>query len=576
MFVLVFVFIFSGCSLISGDGGFRSEDSTQIAEAFLPQGVTFLWKFQTNDEEELQNFKILQGVLLDDEKDAQTQDNLTPNIDPYLSEWNLSYEKDFKPILGEQTEIVVACGENFLLGEQKESWESLDLYFVMKLADTEKYNALVQKLLDQKEVFAIEGGYKISLEEEVDLYFTEKDSYLIATGSLENFVHLLTLKVEDSLVYNEKYVEVRENLPNPFSGLLYINLEQLMMRLKNSVWQEGTQIDQADLAIFENSYAKILNVFGLTLSFQSDGMQFLSYLGGNEKNMQELKLKFDLIPNQSAVLDKKLPGEGLYFYAEDFDLKTRLAQLQQNLQEQDQKSYQDSQEFKRQLKIMFGLDLDKDLLSWMDRAYAFSMQKNTKLIPSMTLAFDANSNPEGAGKLLDTIDSFVSILLLNAPEYAEAINKEEVTVGKSLFQKITVLPEKLPAEVQAEGDLIMKVLADLEILYGVTDENLLVITTYSDFAEEFNVKTISQNRSFKQISEKVATKNQGAFYFSPAIMTEYLEKLVEFSQAYSPMSEQDQMNFKKGMKALKHFESLIFVGIAHQYTHEGQAYVKIN
>lgn len=534
----------------------------------MPEDVFCLFKIQTTDEEEFTNLQSLKEIFLSTENQMNFENDFQENLNSGLAQYQLDYAKDIKPFLGEKIEIAIGVGGDF-------ENEITNVYFIQKIGDLNKYAEIIKKLLEQKVIFAIEGGYQISVSEKEDYYFTEKNGYLIATNSLEEFVRMLVLEVKESLVYNENYVHVRENLPTSFSGLAYLNAETFFAEIQKAVLKQKENTDPEIKAFFEGNHVDLLSSLGGILSLQNDGVNFLSYIEGDKKTMDKLDFYFDKIPNQNPVFEKKLPGEELLFYFEIFDLKTKIQEFEANLKKNDEVAYKTYAEQKKQAGVATGLNFEEDILSWLDRALAVSVQDTGTIVPGITLAIDVNGNASGAGKLLETLDSFVSIALVSLKEYQSAILQEEVVLGKSVFKQISILPENLPAEVQEQGEMVSAVLGDLKILYGITDENILILTTSPNFTETYQNETIAQNPTYKQLSSKIEKKGQGVFFFSPEVLANYLDFWLESNQTQEMMSEADQATFDVLSGVLKHFKGLLSSAVAHKYTYESQGFLKI-
>ena len=561
MFLLPFM-LFSGCNLLENSDPFASEKATQIGESLLPQDILVLVKIETTNDDEYNNYQRLKETFLFDQS-AVIKDFMT-ELEIELKPYELNYENDIKPLLGDRIETIIA-----LAGDLANN--SPDIYIVQKLENLEKYTEITDKIISKQAITAIENGYQAN----EDAYFGQKNGYFILTNDRDNFVNAMNLNTTESLVYSENYVKVRENLPGTFLGLTYINTDLFIQEIKRVIETNKTNIDQSLYTTLDNPLSNLIMSLGASLNLEENGVKFMGYAQGNQKVIDETEFKFNDAPNQNVYLDKILPGKGLYLYLEGFNLKQKITQFKKNLESNNPEALNVYTEQISQLKTLIGLDLEKDVLTWLDKSIAISIQETQSFIPGISLAVDVSSNPDGAEKLVDTLDSFISIALLSLQEYAEAIQKEEVQIGNSKFTKITILPENLPLKIQEQGDFIVPIFANLTLSYGITNNNTMIFTTYSNFSEDFKKDTIAENVNYKQISQKINKKGQGLLYFSPEIFMNHFRTIAEISQNFKSISDSDQETIEVLSKFFKHLTGLVFTNLAHEDSYEAQGYLKI-
>lgn len=565
MFLLPFM-LFSGCNLLESSDPFTSEKATQIGESLLPQDILVLVKIETTNDDEYNNYQKLKDTFLFDQS-AVKKDFIT-KLETELKPYELNYENDIKPLLGDRTETIIALSGDLANNNP-------DIYIVQKLENLEKYTEITDKLISKQAITAIENGYQASNSTNEDAYFGQKNGYFILTNDRDNFVNVMNLNATESLVYSENYVKVRENLPGTFLGLTYVNTDLFIQEIKRMIETNKTNIDQSLYTTLDNPLSNLIMSLGASLNLEENGAKFMGYAQGNQKIIDETEFKFNDAPNQNVYLDKILPGKGLYLYLEGFNLKQKIKQFEKNLEASNPEGLEVYTEQVSQLKTLIGLDLEKDVLTWLDKSIAISIQETQSFIPGISLAIDVSSNPDGAGKLVDTLDSFISIALLSLQEYAEAIQKEEVQIGNSKFTKITILPENLPLEIQEEGNFIVPIFANLTLSYGITDNNTMIFTTYSNFSEDFEKETIAKNINYKQISQKINKKGQGLLYFSPEIFINHVRTIAEISQKFKSISASDQETIEALSKFFTPLTGLVFTNLAHEDSYEAQGYLKI-
>ncbi len=567
------ILLFSGCSLsLEKNKSLSPEDHAQIGEALLPQDILFLVKFETTDENEYQNFQALQDILIPQE--SKTKADFFSNLEAELISYDLDYNNDIKPLFGERTQTIIALGGDL---EKQIKNQAANAYLIQSIDNLSKYKEITDKLLLKEVITPVENGYQfISFSAGEDAFFGQKNGYIVLSNNLEEFNRMMGINVINSLVYSEHYAKVRENLPETFLGLTYFNLNLLISSIQEYAKNHPDDFEENLLALFQNPIINVVNSLGVSINAEPEGIKILGYTHGNKQALDEVDLKFNEIPNRASYLNKSLPGKGLYLYAEGFDLREKFRQFEENLATNDPDFFELYEEQKKQIKNIIGLDLEKDILTWLDNSVNLTIQNTDKVLPGITFAADVRSNPEGAGKLLDTLDSFLAIAMLSLQEYSAAINKEEIEIGQSTFKQITLLPENLPLEIQEKGDLVVSILSDLKISYGITDNNILIFTTYPDFVEDFENDIVSENIAYKQVKNKIEKKGQGVFYFSPETFLQHLNAILNLTGELALMSPSDREGFEIVSNFFKHFEAFIFTTVAHEYDYELQGYLKIH
>ena len=166
--------------------------------------------------------------------------------------------------------------------------------------------------------------------------------------------------------------------------------------------------------------------------------------------------------------------------------------------------------------------------------------------------------------------------MLSLQEYAEAINKQDIEIGGNTFKHLSVLTENLPLELQEKGDLVIPILTDLNVFYGITKDNILIFSTYSKLAENFQKNVVSENIIYKKLSQKIDKKGQGVVYFSPKNFAEHLEKLILVVKDFIPFSVTKQKDAKSFIDYLKLLDGFISTNSVNETNFKIQGYLKIN
>jgi len=562
---VLFLISLSGCAF-KENINFSSEVNTQIGEALLPSDILFLLKIDTNNENEYNNLQLLKNIFFEEDRDPEAELKIV--LEQSLEKFDLSYENDIKPLFGERTETLFGLGGDLIN-------QNPNFYIIQSLTSSEKYTEIINKLLQKKLIENIPNGYKTVQTSEEKIFFGQRDDYLVLANDQDEFNRMITLPATESLVYNENYINLRKNLPDSFFALTYFNIKALINDVQDVITQNEAQIEKDVLSVLDTSVLNVVKNVGASLNLEKEGIKFWGHIQGDENVMQELNFYFDEVANQNTYLTDFLPGRGLYLYIEAFNLKNKFKQFEKGLKKADTETYHKYKKQKEIFKTTIGLDLDEDVLSWLDRSIAFVIQHTETFIPGITLAVNVKSNPEGAAKLIETLDSFLSIAMLSLQGYTEAIQKKEIKLDEVTFEQISFLPENLPLDIQEKGNLIVSILSDLKISYGITDENILIFTTYPDITNDFKNNVVANNINYKQTVQKVNKKGQGIFFFSPENFIEHLNTILKINQKYISMSNEDRENIKILKDFLQLFKAFVFTSIGHSESLEAQGYLKI-
>lgn len=557
-FLILFTFFLSACQF-GGQSSLPNQEAS-TGEAFLPQETIILFKFTTEDLAQHNKWSHLKTEVLNN-----SQEDFVESINTGLDFYNIDYEKDLKPIVGDQSESLLGISGSLELLVP-------EIYFVQKIKDINAYNSLVTTLLEAKHLIANEIGYKIKTSNQIDLFFAEKNGFLLLSNQKENLDKMLNQAIDQSLIYSNNYRDVRENLPSNFLGLLYVNIEKIAseIELKLNPIQSGSGISATQSS---NSFINYIKNAGVSLEAETNGFKFFSYSEKNFEKLKTLELKNVDYVNNAPYLDKYLPGQNIYFYLEQFNLASLIEGFEKKLEYNNQNAYSRYQTQKKLFKETIGLDFDQDILTWLDQGAAISLQSSESFLPHLTIAVDVGSNKEGATKLLQTLDGFLGILMLSLQEYSEVIDKTDIEIGGSSFYHLRILKENLPLEVLERADLVVSLLSNLNVFYGITEDNLLIITTYPQLEEEYNKVVVAEDLTYKSLQKEIDPNGQTYFFIKPDDMMQDFVEFIDALGAMRPLSSQEQISLEILEKSLSAFDGSVLSKSNHKNSQKAEGYI---
>lgn len=547
-FITILLVLTSGCALVDKFNALFAEPPLTSTD-FLPQESALVLQFSTLNQEEAANLEKIAGFFPQKEK-GLLESSLTRDFTFY----NLDYVKDLKPVLGEKTETVLG-----LEGDADKNSEQ-EVYLIQKIASQEAYDQLINKLKTNQKITELteSAGYVLTTPNQEKLFFTQKENFIVATNTSENLQKVLNLPEEERLSQSKTYQLAQKKIKTDGLVNFYVNTEKIVELFQAEDEKTGT------------GATPLIAFVGGSVSTRADGFQFDGYAQGNTEKLTELKMLFNEIPNQKTYLDQKLPGEKVFLYLEEFDLKTFLKNFEKQLTAEDAKIYQQQKE---QISQTLNLDFETQILSFLNKAFAVSLQSGGSSLPNLTLAVDVSNDPENAAKLMNTLDGFLQVAKLSFPEYAKAFEQIEIKISAQNFQQIKLVEANLPAELKENGALVLNLIQDFQVIYGITDDQVLIFSTYPNFAEEYNKIILAEEPNYKELKTKLAANGQGVLYFSPKILFTDFNELMQMMARFSPNT--DLMQAQSLEPYFTPCQGIMFGVVADSASYQTKGYLKL-
>lgn len=471
LLMAAFLLFFSGCN----GGNFEnlnSSDSGNMIEQLLPQDTWMMISITTKDAEQVGHF----NDLVERFSEENTDDFLTQMKNGFAT-MGLDYDEDIAPILGDEGfRVVIAYAP---------SADSDDVanFVGMTISDVEKAQEWLDSLVSLGEATVLSLGeidaYVSDVEGE-ESYTALIDDILLVTNSsaaLLNAKGQLAAKGGESLMTNEMYISDMEKIKDSYMAYLYVDFD-------------GFESSYADAGLSSGVFAVgsyLLESQVLAFSFEEDALVLSGYATGDKDKIEEVGVGLSDLAGSSAYLYESIPADNLAFYQESGALS---AFFQLWISKYAEKLGASQELTEEQIELMLtqylAMDYQDELMTFLDRAYAVAVHRNgASLIPGISFVIDASSDDDAARDLIDRLDAQVdSLVLLFAMDEASemALTKTEAEIQGGEFHVVNVDLEAMGIAGSGSG-MIFSVpeeveLTNVSLLYGVTDDDFLVISTY--------------------------------------------------------------------------------------------------
>lgn len=540
-------------------------------EDYLPKDTLVMVSVSTQDKEQKEAFDKLFSYFPQEDLD-KLWENMIEELTLELEETGMTYEEDIAPIFSDNFRFTFG-----MAGDMTQ--DDPDMYIALTLADKEKAKSLIEKMLEEDEEGnlsqnAIMGAMTVDNEDK-DMYLALYKDTLLITNIKENREAAIkrVIKNEESILSNDLFKNSYKGLPKPNLGIMFINLKELFAKLSQAELDEDEKLS---MEFIESLYGE---AFALTA--KEDGLMMVVQVAFDENN-DFFNLKN--YPYLEPYMYKNIPGEKLIMYMESYGMKEAF-DIQMKALMADEESQKGLRQFKAILKSALDLSLDDDILSWMDKGFAFVMQHNQNIIPAISIYIDASSNPDDAQKVLDLIDAgmqqAVESAFMDAPEdldVASILKKDTVTLGKSEINRVSFDITGLSEEQLLEAGLPSGVFPEpVEMYYGMTDEDYFLFSTYTGLDKDYEKTTsVAENNFVKESRNYIKDYPYQLTYISVEEVMNYVDTFVGFMQLIEgPMGKDVQEGLDKVKSYLAPIKYMVAGNKKVENIAEGGMFVKM-
>jgi hypothetical protein len=532
-------------------------------ENYLPGDAMIVMTINKQDTAQKEKLDKL-GTLFPEETVKNIYEDIVKNLQLELDQVELNFEEDILGAFGENNRILFAMNGNF--EKTDEDKEPVPEFFIAStFQDSEKIQTLIDKLAEN-------GGEKGELFgattlDNKDMYLAVyKDTILITNK--QNLRHEALKKMqnnEESLLNNELYKEAQKGIPQYNFGDFYINYENYFEFI-NALQEED----------YPFTFRKDLKMaIAMGLYAEDEGVRMLSSVASKGGfNLRNLTF-------HEPYLYRGIPGKNLIMYAEVYDIK-KIINMSLDVYEWDEETSKEMRKAELLIKKTIGIDLKEDILSWMDKGFAMVLQRNDSMVPAISFYIDAGSNPEGAKKIINILDTAISQIydeMLANPDpgmnIEKMIKKEVVQVGKSDMNKFSFdFSAMSDAELLAAGLPSGIFTEPIEFYYGLTNNNYFVLSTYSGLDKDFGDGFVSVGSTLEVEEGRELIKDYpyNLSYISVEETFKYVDRIfADMEKVEGPMDEKD----RKAYELVKAFLAPIKYMIAADQKMQSAAYLKI-
>jgi len=333
---------------------------------------------------------------------------------------------------------------------------------------------LVMAYLDDGESFTavtvtdIEAAEEWMQSEGTLLNLGDFDSYVTESDGQEHYMALLSdvvvvtssstallnakgqLKAEDSenLLANEQYMELVSKLSKPYVGHLYIDFSgDSAKEGMQGIWALGGRLMDSEI---------------FSLTFEGDGLALNGFAMGD----LDQDLGFSDVSGKGMYLSDFVPAEGLLFYEESGGIQGLFEMW-----------FADVPNVEDTVTQYLGMDLSDEILPFLDKNYAIALHEG-----GVSFVVDVSSSADDADELIDRLDmqvnSLVTVMQYDAGG-AESLSKDD----EGDFHVLSADLEALGFFGSGGyfGEIPGMDFSDMKLIYGVTEDDLLVISTNEDW-----------------------------------------------------------------------------------------------
>jgi|GEM_PF-6734121 len=503
--MMVFAVILYGCGG-SVENTLPKNAEGHSLEDFAPLGSNFVLTYSTMDSVQKQNLDVILEKLSLGEFGALYKEALNEA----LGDSEIQYD-DIKEAIGEEQRALVAMSFDFSDLVEDEEDAVIELYdsddeseFVMAttIADVKKTEAFMNALAAKQEgtILSDTEGYLTLVDTASGSHIILVDEFLVLTNTDDGLMHVIDRYNDeiDSLSDDESYLTAVSFFDDVQLGYAYINIQGLEV---SEDLAQAFSLYGFDTAEYQ--------VFGLRA--EEDGFSFNTFGQFDKKQLKKLGVDLSSFSGPGMYLDEKLNGTGLMAYAESYNIAQGL-KLNPVFADP---AISDS------FRSFFGTSIEEGLFSWMDKAFGVAFYKGEWILPGLTIAFDASSNLEAAREFFFKLDGQLGGVIGMAQAQGGDF------ISKKSHDDLTVVSIDVSGLLQMTGQSAFSPTDypdSLEIAYGLTTDDLFVISIQNGFYENYGQNVIADNESYNRALDVIGGLDGTIAYIDFAGVTDYISE----------------------------------------------------
>lgn len=545
LMVIFSVSIFTACI------GEKGEDKR--LEAVFPKESGFVFVINGAQEAEVKQFKKLLNSL----PKVGLWAKIEESYDKEMPE-GPKYEKLLKPIIEGQWKIGVALSEVAVLSEVQEDVADPELNIAGKFSEADKVEELINILLERAAWADLttdeKGGVKYWTAPSQEFYmFKYGDFFVVTMNEGDRDAALKRLEEGGGLDENEEVLNGVEKLEKENLGYFYGSAEAMQNVYKGLYTEMMPDLDPKDISIG----ATYLVVFA-----EDDGLVMKSEGSVPEQNEITRQLLGDL--DYEVGLMDEVNGDGMIFYTEQSNLgfygDAFMQGLTAGLQGVNPADFSSGISYVKQLATELGI-AEESMMGILNSPFAVAISDIGTLYPTMSAYLKIDEDyVEDARALTIALDKWADQViqeydaLMEAEGFGVGALKKEVELVAGgglhkLYFDLSALPPDILAAAAFMPDLNLAALK-LELYYGITGDNLFVVSFYPEFDEAFGKNAFAESDGYKKVEGDVLKDGYSLSYFSSQPLVDLMDRWIAIAESGTLVSPSDKADYEMYVKGV--------------------------
>ncbi|MEK7146094.1 MAG: DUF3352 domain-containing protein, partial [Patescibacteria group bacterium] len=469
-----------------------------IPEQYLPADIAMVLSYSLMDEAQFETMQTLQTELGDPDKFSKAfTDTVSKD---FQDTWGLDFETDLMPAFGEQFRVVFA-------GRPAEVEGEVEAFFIGTLSDPKKLEEVFQRLEGEEKISKMPlSDFDAWTKEGEDFYATIDGDLLLAANTPENLQAMKGMEEGESLWSEDAYQADLAELgqDHVFYGILYPGKSAENLELPSGLSLQNMP--------------EVISSEALVLRAEDNGFRINGYAKLDKEKADENDISFDNVPKSKPYLVQEIPSEGLMGYVESFGLKQAIDEAYKLDTETDTLAGLETS-----VQNYLGMDLRTEILTFMDKGYAFALHKNLDgVLPGISFFVDVSSDEENAQRFLDKVDGQITgLMTVLESAFPGAVTRGNETIDGSEFTTIELDLGSLPQTGSAPLPAAITG-SPMKLSFGLMGDRLL-LTTAVAWAGEGD--SITDSDFYKNLSAEMEEASEGLILLDAQGVSDYAGSL---------------------------------------------------
>ena len=184
---------------------------------------------------------------------------------------------------------------------------------------------------------------------------------------------------------------------------------------------------------------------------------------------------------------------------------------------------------------------------------------------------DVDKNVDGEGNEAEDKEKKLDSLVKTKKKEKKIIEISKSKMGKAEITIVKIMLDNIP------NMNILKIPPEnIEISFGVTDDNVFFISTLPDFANHYAKGALVDNALFKNMYKDAPKENGGVSYFEMNGVTSYLDILLDIATAVSDVSAEQISSLEEFKNYISPLKGGIFSSENSKYESELSGFISID